>query len=143
MGSGKSTIGRRLAGMMNVSFVDTDVSIEETTGRSIRSLFEQDGEEAFRILESRVLADALATPNRCIIASGGGVVIQERNRRLLEGHDVIWLRADPKLLATRIGRQAKRAEGHRPLVDEDPLGKLTTMSSERQSWYESVSTHVI
>jgi shikimate kinase len=143
MGSGKSTIGRRLAGIMNVPFVDTDVSVEETTGRSIRAIFEQDGEEAFRDLESRVLADAMATPSRCIVASGGGVVLRERNRRLLEGHDVIWLRADPKLLATRIGRQAKRAEGHRPLADDDPFGKLSAMSSERRSLYESVSTNVI
>jgi shikimate kinase len=104
MGSGKSTIGRRLAGIMNVPFVDTDVSVEETTGRSIRAIFEQDGEEAFRDLESRILADAMAT---------------------------------------RIGRQAKRAEGHRPLADDDPFGKLSAMSSERRSLYESVSTNVI
>jgi shikimate kinase len=143
MGSGKSTVGRRLAAAMKVPFLDTDSRVEEIAGRDIRTLFRQDGEDAFRDLESRVLDEALSVPTTTVIASGGGIVLREENRIRLGGHRVIWLRAEPTLLASRIARQARKASGHRPLVDDDPLGKLTTMSSERRPLYEVVSTAVI
>lgn len=143
MGSGKSTIGRRLAGAMNVPFVDTDTAVEAVSGRGIREIFAEDGEIVFRDLESRVLRDALSMETPSVIATGGGAVLRDVNRNLLAGHHVVWLRAEPTLLASRVGRQANKASGHRPLIDDDPLGRLTAMSVERRPLYESVSTIVV
>jgi shikimate kinase len=143
MGSGKSTVGRRLAKVLSADFIDTDERIEETSGRTIRDIFREDGEDRFRDLESRVLHETLSRTSLAVVASGGGIVVRPTNRELLSGHHVIWLRADPELLASRIGRHSRRGTGHRPLVDGDPLAKLTAMSVERRSHYEAVSTAII
>ena len=82
-GTGKSTVGRILAQRLDRPFFDADVELEQVAGRSIRAIFAEEGEPVFRDLESRVLA-ALAARRGAVLATGGGVVLREPNRRLVE-----------------------------------------------------------
>src|SRR5688572_15249289 len=83
MGTGKSTVGRRLARRLGWTFVDTDELIEQREGRSIPDIFAQDGEPAFRDLETELARD-LANSKNQVIATGGGMVLREENLRALE-----------------------------------------------------------
>ncbi|MCE2763352.1 MAG: shikimate kinase [Ilumatobacteraceae bacterium] len=143
MGSGKSTVGRRLARALGRDFIDTDARVEASTGRSIRDIFAEDGENGFRDRESEALESALHTKVSSVIATGGGVVLRDTNRRLLDDHSVIWLRARPELLVDRVAGATRRGAGHRPLLDGDPLAKLTLMATERRAMYAEISDVII
>lgn len=140
MGTGKTTVGRRLAERLGRAFHDSDELIEARTGRTVRQIFADDGEPAFRALETEVLRDALTDPVPAVIAGAGGVVLQEANRaalRELAGR-VVWLRADPALLVERV-----RSGAHRPLLDDDPAGTLARMHESREALYREVADAVI
>jgi shikimate kinase len=139
MGAGKTTIGRRLARTLGRPFIDSDQQIEARTGRTVKEIFEADGEPAFRILEAEALADALATTSPSVIAAAGGTVLSETNRaRMGEAGMVVWLRADPSVLAERV-----RSGVHRPLLAEDPAATLVRLDVERRDLYEDVADHVV
>src|SRR5688500_2716012 len=95
-GSGKSTVGRQLARRLSWPFVDADTEIERHLGCSIRSHFEQHGEASFRDIEQQVLARLLGSDSH-VVATGGGAVLREANRQLLQaqGHGV-YLRFERK-----------------------------------------------
>src|SRR4051812_8330178 len=102
-GTGKSTVGRILAGRLARPFVDADVEFERTHGRSISAVFATDGETAFRVGEERVLAALTANARGAILATGGGVVLRESNRRALRSFGfVVWLRAEPEEAVRRL-----------------------------------------
>jgi shikimate kinase len=84
MATGKTTIGRAVAKRIGRPFIDSDIQIETTTGKTVREIFEQDGEAAFRRLEADALASALATTTPAVIAAAGGVVLSPHNRALLK-----------------------------------------------------------
>ena len=88
MGSGKTTIGRRLAARLDRHFVDADAALEEIADRSIAEIFEQDGEAAFRDLEADTFEELLEHHEPCVIASGGGLVLRSDNRARLRRPDV-------------------------------------------------------
>lgn len=140
MGSGKSSTGRRLAKSLNIGFVDLDQRIEARSGRSIREIFASGGEGEFRDLELEELRAALDEPDSSVIAAGGGIVVREAARALLERADeVIWLRADVDVLADRVSHGRE----HRPLVDGDPKVRLATLLAEREELYRAVATAVV
>lgn len=138
MGSGKSTVGRRIAKLMDRPFVDADAALEEAAGRSVADVFAADGEAAFRALERDTLARLLDGDPPTVVASGGGVVLLEENRRRLTAGDVtvVWLDAAPAFLASRIS-----AKPHRPLLagDEAPAEVLARMHAERAPLYREVA----
>lgn len=136
MGSGKSSVGRRLADEMGRPFVDTDHLIEQQERRSIRDIFAADGEDVFRGIESSVLSEALASPVPSVIATGGGIVGREENRHLLEHHHVVWLRASIDTLATRVASGASR----RPLLDGDLRHRLGELDDRRRGLYGAVAS---
>ena len=139
MGAGKTTLGRRLARKLGRPFIDSDQQIEVTTGRTVREIFEADGEPVFRALEAEALADALATTSPSVIAAAGGTVLSEENRaRMREGGQVIWLRADPDVLAERV-----RNGVHRPLLADDPAQVLHDLDAARRELYQEVADHVV
>jgi shikimate kinase len=139
MGTGKTTVGRRLAARLGRPFVDSDDQVEARTGRTVRAIFETDGEAAYRRIESEALAEALGGEEPAVVAAAGGVVIDPVNRSLLAGAGtVVWLRADPALLASRV-----RSGTHRPLLDGDPLTTLTRLAAERDGWYREVADEVV
>jgi shikimate kinase len=143
MGSGKTTVGRRLARKLDRPFVDADEELEATTGRSVADWFAVDGEDAFRDAESQVLGALLDRDEPLVIATGGGVVGRAENRARLTSDDltVVWLQATPELLAYRVSQKAPRA--HRPLLAEDPAAVLTRLAAERDPWYAEVADLVI
>ncbi len=137
-GAGKSTVGRLLSQRLHREFVDTDKVVEEIGGKSIESIFAEDGEAVFRQLE----ADAclrLAEPADRVIACGGGALMNESNRALLEaGGYLVCLTGEPGTLMQRIG-----SNGRRPLIaGENPEQQLELLLSERQATYDSIPVQV-
>lgn len=142
MGTGKSTVGRLLAEALGRRLIDSDDAVEARAGRTVREIWEADGEPAFRALETEALADALAADDATVVAGAGGVVLAEANRDLLAGPraTVVWLRARPETLVERI---LAAGDGHRPLLDGDPAGMLERMERERRDLYAAVADHVV
>ncbi|MEJ7585207.1 MAG: shikimate kinase [Acidimicrobiales bacterium] len=139
MGSGKTTVGRRLAAHLGRPFFDADEELALRTGRTVREWFENSGEDAFRQAETEVLHKLLAEPSAAVIAAGGGLVVREVNRRsLAEEAFVVWLRADPPFLAGRV-----QQKDHRPLIDGDVAATLSRLHAERAGWYDEVADAVI
>jgi shikimate kinase len=140
MGAGKSSVGRVLADRLGRRLYDSDAVIEARTGRTVREIFEDDGEPAFRALETDVLLEALADPTPGVIAAAGGVVLAERNRAALKTAraKVVWLRAEPANLVDRV-----RTGVHRPALDDDPAGTLQRMQETRAPLYREVADMIV
>jgi shikimate kinase len=135
MGAGKTTVGRRLAERLGWGYLDSDEQVAESTGRTVPQIFAEEGEAAFRATESRVLLAALAGSEPVVVSAAGGVVLSEANRaRMADSGTVVWLRADPTLLARRVGT----GEG-RPLLEDDPGAALATLAAQRRDLYASVA----
>jgi shikimate kinase len=138
-GSGKSTVGRQLARRLNWRFADSDVEIERELGSSIRGYFEQHGEAEFRDVEQRVLEQLVCASNQ-VLATGGGAVLREVNRRRLAARaSVVYLRSTPEELFRRL-----RHDTHRPLLQvRDPLRRLRELFHERDPLYQAAAHFVI
>ena len=135
MGAGKSTIARGL----DPDYLDMDALIEKRLGMSIADFFAAKGEEAFRQIESEILADLLQTNQ--VVSTGGGVVISQRNRDLLKTNsDNIYLKADFETLYHRI---AADKDNQRPLFLNNGKEELAAIFHERQAWYEEVASQVL
>jgi len=136
-GGGKSTVGRQLARRLGARFLDADSVLEERIGMPIRSYFERHGEASFRDLEEQVI-DELTLPGQAplILATGGGAVLREGNRkRLQERATVVYLRSTPEELYKRLKHDTQR-----PLLQvADPLAKLRELHAQRHPLYEEVS----
>jgi len=143
-GSGKSVVGRRLAHRHGATFVDLDERIERADGRSIPTIFAEDGETAFRDLERAVIADlGPADPDPSVvrvIASGGGAVVDPRNRwTLYRGRASVWLDGRPEVLAQRL----RRSPNVRPLVaGRDPIGAIRDLAGRRERFYGAATIRV-
>lgn len=146
MGSGKSRVGRIMSELVDRPFVDTDHLIEQTDGRTIAAIFEQDGERVFRDLERAAVRQVSATRGQ-VIALGGGVVMDAGNVTLLRGTgDIVWIDPPISALASRLA--SSRKPGKRPLLDgEKDLGRLTEMLTQlrkdRHSAYASSADYVL
>lgn len=140
MGVGKSTVGRIVAAQLDRPLYDSDEMIEERDGRTVREIWHDEGEPAYRLLETQALLDALAAPEPSVIAAAGGVVLSETNRDALKAADadVVWLLADVDVLLQRV-----RNGAHRPLLDDDPEGTLRRMYTERESLYQDVADAIV
>lgn len=131
MGSGKSTVGPLLAEKLDFTSVDLDANISSSLKRSIREIFEEQGEERFRAEESRQLRLACANGKR-VIACGGGVVLSPENRGFLRRQTTVYLKVSPEVLAQRVG-----AAKDRPLLAgaASPVQRLATLLKEREPLY--------
>ena len=135
MGAGKSTIARGL----DPDYLDMDALIEKRLGMSIADFFAEKGEEAFRQVESEVLADLLQKDQ--VVSTGGGVVVSQKNRDLLKTNsDNIYLKADFETLYQRISADK---DNQRPLFLNNSKEELATIFQERQIWYEEVASRIL
>ena len=132
MGSGKSSVGRRLAGRLGLPFVDADTEIETAAHMTIPEIFAQRGEAEFREGERRVIARVLATRAPLVLATGGGAFMNAETReRVKELGIAVWLKAEPDVLMRRV-----RKRSNRPLLQTaDPEATLRRMLSEREPVY--------
>lgn len=144
MGTGKSTVARELAQRFGAECLDTDKIVETRAGKSVRAIFDEDGEDVFRDHESQVLQQCLLSSGPVVVAGAGGVVVRKENREALKkaSHDgtasVVWLHAPPDVLVQRTQKGA-----HRPLLDNDREGTLRKMAADRSSWYSEVADIVV
>ncbi len=131
MGAGKTSVGKRLAGRLGLTFIDADTAIEEAAKKSVPEIFAEHGEEYFRQGERRVIARLLREP-RQIIATGGGAFMNAETRAAIRGGSVsIWLKADWELLYERVRRRPTR-----PLLQTaDPEGTLKALVEARYPVY--------
>ena len=136
MGSGKSTCGKIAAKRAGISFLDTDKEIEKQAGKSISAIFKDEGEEAFRILETETLKRLAGRKGRCIYSVGGGTPLREENRKLLKKlGKVIYLKASPEAVLERL-----KGNTTRPLLQGDnPEKKVRELMAERQEIYEAAA----
>jgi 3-dehydroquinate synthase/shikimate kinase/3-dehydroquinate synthase len=132
MGSGKTTVGLALAGLAGLPFADTDRLIERREGRSIGTIFEEEGEEGFRSIEREIVADVLAGSD-AVVALGGGAPTDAQTRALLDGETVVYLKTSFETARDRVGPDEAR-----PLmVSGDPRA----LYEERLPLYEAVADH--
>jgi len=135
-GSGKSTVARLLATHLRMPLLDTDRLIEAQAGVAVAELFAIHGEEWFRALEASCVAAACVS--RAIVATGGGAVLREENRRRMRaGNLVVWLDPPLQMLAQRLTLH-QRTEA-RPLLGNDPLRRLRELSGQRRALYAAAA----
>ena len=141
MGSGKSSVGKKLAGLLAVPCLDTDALIEEQEKMTIREIFAQRGQEYFRDAETRAVRGLTDRAGRYVLSVGGGLPLRSENREILKKlGTVIYLKASVQTLAERLARDTTR-----PLLQgEEPLEeKITRILSEREALYEEACSHVV
>ncbi len=138
MGTGKSAVGRQVAAELGLSFVDTDEMIEARAGKRISDIFAQDGEPAFRKIESEVVAE-LAQRRDTIISTGGGLIVTPENLASLKTHAlVVCLWASPEMIFERT-----RYASHRPLLQAaEPLARIRELLAARESAYRQADVLV-
>ena len=134
-GSGKSTIGRRLAAALGVTWRDTDDAIEAQAGQSISDIFVDHGEPHFRRLERAEVTRSLAEHDG-VLSLGGGAPMDPEVQAALAGHTVVFLDVGIADAARRIGFGASR-----PLLSVNPRATWTAMMAERRPTYERLATH--
>lgn len=133
MGTGKTTVGRRLAAALGKQFIDTDAEVESATGLTIPEIFARYGEPYFRAEEARALARACAGRGR-VIATGGGAVLAPANvEAMRRAGKVVWLQATPEVIQKRVG-----GHGDRPLLARDnSLERIRELLARREPHYRA------
>ncbi len=138
MGSGKSSIGRRLATALDMPFCDADAEVEAAAGQSIAEIFATLGESAFRDGERKVIARLLDEPPH-VLATGGGAFMNDETRALIQQKAVsVWLKVDVDVLVRRVGRKEVRPL----LAGRDPARMLTDLAHQRYPIYAQADVTV-
>lgn len=135
MGSGKTTIGQRLAKHLGLRFLDCDHEIEAQTGASVTLIFDVEGEDGFRARETRMLQE-LSAQSGVLIATGGGAILKEENRKILrETGLVVYMRTSVQQQLRRLGRDRSR-----PLLQTpDRRDKLSRLAEQRNPLYREIA----
>ncbi|WP_144392981.1 shikimate kinase AroK [Pleionea sediminis] len=139
MGAGKTTIGKQLADILKLEFIDTDQELERRTGAPIDWIFDIEGEEGFRDREQKIIEE-LTSQQGIVLATGGGAVIRDENRLHLAGRGVVIY------LEASIDQQVERTrrDKRRPLLqNDDPEGTLVDLMDERDPLYREISDYVV
>jgi shikimate kinase len=132
-GAGKSTVGPLLAGMLGVDFAETDDLVAAAARKPVGDIFVEDGEEAFRLLESAAVPQAIAG-SRGVVALGGGSVLSAATREVLAGRRVVYLETGFAAVARRSG-----LDGPRPPIPGNPRGRLRQLLEERRGVYQGLA----
>jgi shikimate kinase len=141
-GSGKTTIGRKLADRLWQDLVDTDQLIVKKSGKAIKEIFEKDGEPHFRDLETEVVKE-VAKLSEVVISLGGGAVLREENREALKAgnHKIVYLKCDPAELHRRIQADAATSLMRPSLTDlSGTVEEVEQLAAQREPIYRSVMT---
>lgn len=136
-GSGKTTVGKRVASALDVPFIDSDQLIEVRAGMSVADIFLNQGEAVFRQMEEEVIAQALAETDG-VLSLGGGAILNEATRARLASHKVVWLRVELADAARRVGMNTAR-----PLLLGNVRAQLGALLEARTPLYAEVATIVV
>lgn len=137
MGAGKTTTAEKLSRELNYRFLDTDSLIEQVTGLSVTDIFTQQGEAAFREIETKVLAE-ISSYTRNVVSTGGGIVLKQINWSYLHHGLVIWLDAPVEVLLTRL-----MSDQDRPLLQvNEPASTLQSILEERLPLYQQADLRI-
>jgi shikimate kinase len=143
-GSGKSTIGKRLAQLLAMDFVDTDLLITATAGKTIKQIFEAEGEAGFRDRESVAIREAAARINTVIAAGGGAILRPENVAALRATSKIIWLQADPETLHARIHADPATAANRPSLTSlSGGIEEIRTILEKRTPLYATAAHHTL
>jgi shikimate kinase len=142
-GTGKTTVAQQIALALGWEWIDADVEIELRAGKSIKAIFEDDGEAAFRDLES-AMVDKLCQRSDVVVAFGGGVVLREENRkRISTVGPVVWLTATAETLAQRIAEDVTTATRRPNLTPKGGIIEITAMLDKRTPLYRECASQVV
>jgi shikimate kinase len=143
-GAGKSTVGRMVAQGLSLPFVDADLEIEARAGRSISAIFSESGEPAFRDWEERTLAELTAEMPGAVLATGGGAILRESNRRRLRDFGfIVWLTAPPDVLVERLAADHRTLHGRPALSSAGTLDEIREILEVRTPLYRNLADAVI
>jgi len=141
--SGKTTVGKALARMLNMQFIDTDQLVENRSGRSIDQIVMRSGWVEFRALEKEIISRAAAKDN-LVIATGGGVVLQEENIiQLRKNGFTVWLKAPPRVIKERMAQDELQGIRRPPLKGENPVDEISRVLAERERLYEEAADLIV
>ena len=142
-GSGKTTVAELVAREVNLPWIDADAALEARAGKTIRQIFDESGEPAFRDLESAELNILASGPDQ-VVALGGGVVLREENRRRMKSSGkAVWLRARPQTLLARIEADATTRERRPNLTSAGGLAEIEALLSVRTPIYAECADFVV
>ena len=140
-GCGKTTIAPLLSQRINWPWIDTDIELERRARKSIKEIFEQSGELAFRDLETATILD-LTKVERRILAFGGGAILRPQNVEAIRRGLVIWLQADPQTIWRRMAADPLTAQ-RRPNLTGGGIGEIEQLLAARTSLYRECADHAI
>ena len=143
-GTGKSTVGRIVAGRSARTFLDADLELEARAGRSVSAILTLEGEPVFREWEERTLAELIEQSPTAVIATGGGVVLRELNRRRLRDFGfIVWLTAEPAELARRLQADPCGLTARPALTTDGTIAEITRVLDFRTPIYQEMADAVI
>ena len=141
--SGKTVVGKTLARELGREFLDTDALIEENAGRSIEKMISTNGWDRFRETEKR-LVEEVSRRNNLVIATGGGIVMDEENvKNLKQNGWVVWLKGEPDVLRERMAKEEGSGKVRPSLTGADPLEEIKEVLSVRRPFYERAGDLVV
>ena len=135
-GAGKTSVGKRLAKKLGLTFVDVDQRIEEVIGKPITEIFADEGEAYFRAAEEEATLELLG--NFDVVSLGGGAIMNEKIREALKGHEVIWLKVSVGQASRRVGMNKAR-----PMLIGNVRGRLIELMRERDPLYREAATVIV
>jgi shikimate kinase len=141
--SGKTVVGKILASELGKAFLDTDALIEERSGRSIETIISTKGWDQFRETEKR-LVEEVSRGNNLVIATGGGIVMEEENvKNLKQNGWVVWLKGKPEVLKERMAKEQGSGRVRPSLTGADPLEEIREVLDARKPFYERAGDLVV
>lgn len=142
-GTGKSTVGKLLAKRLERNFIDSDKYIESSTGKTIKRIFEEDGEDGFRKIEASTIAELSKTDNKVISAGGGAILKEENVKNLKENGFLVLLEATPEIIHNRIAQDEKTTQQRPSLTDKKPLDEIKHLIMKREHAYKNAADYII
>jgi len=142
-GTGKSTVGKHLANRLERDFIDSDKYVEDSTGKTIKHIFEEVGEEGFRKIEADVIAKLSGMDNK-IVAVGGGAILKKDNvSNLKDNGFLVLLEATPEIIHNRITQDEKTTQQRPSLTDKKPLDEIKHLLEQRERPYKNAADYTI
>jgi len=140
-GSGKTTVAKNLSQIIGWPWIDADDVLEQRAGKTIKEIFAEGGEPAFRDWETATVVD-LTRQDRVILALGGGAILREENRQAIRRGLVIWLQADPQTIFQRTSADPLTAQ-RRPNLTAGGIAEIEELLAARASLYHECADHAV